>query len=376
MLQNLLLLTLSVLTLTVVPTGDTLIKREKLTVERLPDLNIARASHCIFYAGSELTVVGGHTSGFVPTPTAEYYSGGAWHLMETVYPHDDGMMVSLDGGRKVLIAGGHEKNLGIGQTFEAEMYYPATHSFDGFSCLDRKRAFSQGVELDSNKVLIVGNQQDNDAFEIFDGQKTFRHLKDVYAWRSAPYVLPISSGDAIVFGSVWNGQSNLPCETVDRLKSKPFRVPLLGVWMPFNFEQNCHACQSFTGKKATGEYTYLIGAFDVNGNVTIIQIEDTSFSLLPTANPLPISFGHDIITMNPSVVDTNSHRLYLVGYDTLSSVIVVAVEYDKRPAPVTIYISDPIPEYGNSSPLLTPDGDLVIVGGNVSDNFSPYSAVW
>lgn len=168
MLQNLLLLTLSVLTLTVVPTGDTLIKREKLTVERLPDLNIARASHCIFYAGSELTVVGGHTSGFVPTPTAEYYSGGAWHLMETVYPHDDGMMVSLDGGRKVLIAGGHEKNLGIGQTFEAEMYYPATHSFDGFSCLDRKRAFSQGVELYSNKVLIVGNQQDNDAFEIFD----------------------------------------------------------------------------------------------------------------------------------------------------------------------------------------------------------------
>lgn len=160
------------------------------------------------------------------------------------------------------------------------------------------------------------------------------------------------------------------------MNGKPFRAPLLGVWMPFNFEQNCHACQSFTGKKATGEYTYLIGASDVNGNVTIIQIEDTSFSLLPTANPLPISFGHDIITINPSVVDTNSHRLYLVGYDTLSRVIVVAVEYDKRPAPVTIYISDPIPQYGNSSPLLTPDGDLVIVGGNVSDNFSPYSAVW
>lgn len=50
----------------------------KMEVQRLPDLNIPRAGHAVFVVNGELTVVGGHTSGFVPTATAEYYSGGEW----------------------------------------------------------------------------------------------------------------------------------------------------------------------------------------------------------------------------------------------------------------------------------------------------------
>ena len=52
--------------------------------ERLPDLNIPRADHSVFVVGGEPTVVGGHTDGFVPTATAEYFSYGEWHLLETV----------------------------------------------------------------------------------------------------------------------------------------------------------------------------------------------------------------------------------------------------------------------------------------------------
>ena len=43
-----------------------------LQVERLADLHISRAGHVVFCANGEVTVVGGHTSGFVPTATAEY----------------------------------------------------------------------------------------------------------------------------------------------------------------------------------------------------------------------------------------------------------------------------------------------------------------
>ncbi len=57
---------------------------QTLEAERLPDLNIPRAGHNVFYVGGELTVVGGHTSGFVMTPTAEYFSDGAWHLVPTM----------------------------------------------------------------------------------------------------------------------------------------------------------------------------------------------------------------------------------------------------------------------------------------------------
>lgn len=370
--RRLLLLLACVLT-TAVAVGQ---KTEKLQVERLPDLNIARYSHCVFYANGELTVVGGHTSGYVPTATAEYYCDGAWHLMNAVYPHDDGMMVSLDGGRKVLIAGGHEKNLGIGQTFEAEMYYPETHSFDGFGCLDRKRALFQGVELDSGQVLIVGNHMGNDAIEMFDGRKFFRHVRDVLAWRSMPYVLPVSGGDVMIFGSVWNGQRSLPCDIVDRLNGEPFHVPLLAEWMPIVFEQNSHAVKSFIGNKEMSDYSYLISAFNDSGDVAIILVEDTCFSLLPTTCPLPIAYGRDVLNLSPAVVDTHAHRLYLVGIDTSSKVMVVAVDYDQRPAPVTLYTSDPLPNFGNSSPLLTPDGDLVVTGGIIDDNFTPLASVW
>ena len=51
----------------------------RIVPERLPDLNVPRCGHCIFYANGELTVAGGHTTNFVPTPTAEYLSDGAWH---------------------------------------------------------------------------------------------------------------------------------------------------------------------------------------------------------------------------------------------------------------------------------------------------------
>ena len=67
----------------------------KLQVERLSDLHIPRGDHSVFVANGELTVVGGHTSGFVPTATVEYFSNGEWHLLETVYPHDHGFSVVL-----------------------------------------------------------------------------------------------------------------------------------------------------------------------------------------------------------------------------------------------------------------------------------------
>ena len=41
----------------------------KVEAERLPDMNIPRSGHSAFLLNGEITVVGGHTSGFVLTPT-------------------------------------------------------------------------------------------------------------------------------------------------------------------------------------------------------------------------------------------------------------------------------------------------------------------
>lgn len=377
MLLSILLFIASIPLLAETPVGDTLLRQEMLTAERLPDMHIARAGHNVFYAGGELTVVGGHTAGYVLTPTAEYYSGGKWHLMPTVYPHDNGMSVVLGDGQRVLLAGGHEKNLGIGQQYEAEMYNATSHTFEGFGCMDRNRAFAQGVELGNGQVLISGNHKGNDALELFDGKKNFSHIKEVSTWHSAPYVLPIADDNAIVFGSVWRNQRFEPCDTVDRLKGEPFNVPLLKEWMPLLYCQYSHAQAAFIGNKAQGDYSYLVAAMNCDGEVAFIHIHDTVFSLLPTLSPIPTTtkWGH-IKYQSISVADTQARRAYLVGTDTTGRVYVVAVEYDQSPSPVTLYYTDPLPEFGNTTPIVTPDGDLIVTGGITDDNFTPFASMW
>lgn len=64
------------------------LQSQKIEVERLPDLNIPRGGHSLFCVNGEITVAGGHTNGFVPTPTAEYLKDGKWHVIQMVYNHD------------------------------------------------------------------------------------------------------------------------------------------------------------------------------------------------------------------------------------------------------------------------------------------------
>ena len=374
---NLLFIIAAILSPTLQPSADTTLRQEKLTIERLPDLNMPRYSHNVFYAGNELTVVGGHTSGFVLTPTAEYYEDGAWHLLNTVYSHDNGIAVVLDEGKRVLLAGGHEKNLGIGQTYEVEIYYPGTHSFEGFGCLDRNRALAQGVELSNGEVVITGNHQGNDAIEIFDGGRALRFVKDVEVWRPMPYVLPIGKEEAMVFGAVWRENRTLPCDTVSRLHGAPFRVPLLDDWIPIVTDQNSHCLSSFIGDKEAGDYSYIIAAQNGNGEIGFLLIQDTVFTLLSTTNPVPTEWGWGRIRYDRvAVADRTAQRAYLVGSDSTARVYVVAVEYGKHPAPITFYYSDPLPDFGNTTPVLTPDGNLVVVGGSIDNNFSLLSSVW
>ena len=115
-----------------------------VVAERLPDLTIPRSGHSTFFVNGELTVTGGHTTDFIPASTAEYYTDGTWHPMKMAYTHDNGFAVKTS-DNVVIIGGGHEKPLGIGQTFMLERYRAGKHSFDGFGCLDRQRALSSAT---------------------------------------------------------------------------------------------------------------------------------------------------------------------------------------------------------------------------------------
>lgn len=369
----------------------------KIEAERLPDLNMPRNAHATFCVNGEVTVVGGHTTHFVPTATAEYYRDGQWHMIETAYPHDNGICVMLRSG-KVLLAGGHAEPLGVGQTFPIEEYDPATHSFRGFSCLDTKRTLASGIELDSGKVVIAGNWYHDDCIEMFDGDRKFFRVKDVAIDRASPYILRTARDNALILGYGGTHGEMLLTDVVDRLKGEPLHVPLLRQWQPLFYVAPFCSSTGFIGDEATDDYSWLVPVENrsVVGDTTrwlttrpkaFLLVRDTVFSLLPTNTPFPVKsqFG-DILYYSPVIADRKAHRGYVHGIDKDNRHYVLCVEYDKTPAPLTLYYTDPLPETGFPEIVLTDNGDLMIVGGiNYnesiggvlgSDNFSPLASVF
>ena len=127
-----------------------------LQVERLASLNVPRGQHRTLMADGELTVIGGHTDGFRPVETLEYYANGAWHEVPMNYTHDNGFAVPLPDGT-VMVGGGSAEAFGIGQSWGAEIYDPSSHSARAVGILDRKRTLSSAYPLPDGRVIVAGN---------------------------------------------------------------------------------------------------------------------------------------------------------------------------------------------------------------------------
>ena len=363
----------------------------KIQPERLPDLNIPRTAHHVLCLNGEVTAIGGHTTAFIPTPTLEYYKDGEWHVLQMAYAHNDAIVVPLSSG-KVLIAGGYEKPLGIGQTYSTEIYDPVTHTFGDFGCLDRKRAQSMGVELDSGKVMIAGNWYHDDGIEMFDGHKSFAYVKDVETGYGHPFLLRTAKDDAIIFGSFSFKGDSLQSSKVERLKGDPVNVPLLEQWHPKCMYIPNSSADYFIGDAKKGIYSYLIPVENNDGQIAIAQVLNGEFSLLPTACAVPVKspWGQKIEYAGSLVVDRTAQRAYLVGRDILIQgddahdvnnrrIYILCIEYGKvqqgNGAPMTLYYTEPMAENVFHLPVVTKDGDLMIVGGNREDNYTPLSTV-
>ena len=351
-------------------------KMVKIVAERLPDLSIPRHSHCAFFSPQgELTVVGGHTKGFVPTPTAEYLKDGKWQVVPMVYCHDDGVCVPLHTG-KVLLAGGYERNLGIGQTFEVEMYDPATHTFNGFGCLDKRRTHVSGVELANGQVVISGNWYNEDAIATWNGGIYFESVSKVSVPRSSPYLFPISDDNIMVVADEQDNYGKpVDASIVDRMKGESFRVPLLEEWTPILLHHQTHA-----NACTIGDHQYLFPVHNKSGQMAIIEVRDTVFSLLPTACPIPVhtKFG-EIVWFTQIMVDREHQRAYMMGFNVEETKkFVLAINYAGRPATMKCYYTGQRMASSVTLPVLTPDGNLVITGGFDSNttNFDPTAEVW
>lgn len=340
--------------------------------ERLPDMIMPRSGHCIFFAGGELTVTGGHTTNFVVTQTAERFADGEWHLMDMAYPHDNGFAVVLRSG-EVLIGGGHSEELGVGQTYTLERYNPVAHTFEGFGCLDRRRVLANATQLADGCVIICGNHYANDAVGCYDGQPQVEHVKSLRQGRSNPYILPVAADDALILGANDIYDRRPDTVWVDRLKGDAFRVPLLEQW------RLVYTDQPFTSTAcAMADNSYLLMATNGGGQLGFVVVNDTTFSLLPTACPVPMKTRFGPVVYRGSVaVDRKRQRGYVVGADSLfRRQYILAVDYGQQPAALTLYYTDSLEHAAVAIPVLTPDGDLILAGGVPNNNYKPLSTVW
>ena len=348
----------------------------RIVPERLPSMNVPRSGHNIFYADGELTAAGGHTTNFVPTPTAEYYADGEWHLMDMAYSHDNGFAVVL-GSDEVVLGGGHAEPLGIGQTFMVERYQPSTHTFEGFGCLDRRRVLAAATLLADGRIIISGNHYADDAIGCFDGQSQVQHLRSVRQGRSNPYVLRIGGDEAFILGGNDERDRHLDTIYVDRLKGDAVRVPLLEQWRPVYTDQpfSSDACR-------IGHDTYLLTATDKTGQLAVFKVGNQQgepvISLLPTATPIPMQSQWGAIAYKgPVVVDSVRRRGYVIGVDSLYlRQYVLAIDYGQQPAGLTLCYTDPMEHAAITTPVVTPDGDLLLAGGIPGDNYKPLADVW
>lgn len=356
----------------------------KIEAKQMPDLNIARAGHVLFYANDELTVAGGHTDGFVPSPTAEYLKEGEWHPLQMVYNHDNALAIVLRNG-KVLLAGGSSEPIGIGQTFLSELYDPKSHTFDGFNSMQHKRTLASALELDSGQVVIAGNWYHQDGIEVFDSRlRRFHYLRNVNTSRATPIILQTAPDDALIFGNNSYRGDTLHTAYAYQLKGDSIHIPLFDTWHPL------HTCRNVSAIGKQGDYTYLFPVYNQEGQVAIATYQKGDFSLLSTSIPIPMKALSHVIEYNFNIlVDQHSQRAYLFGcnqdfHKSPNNPIqyyILAIDYAQalkgKPAPLTLYYTQPITGAIDAPPLLTPEGDIVMAGGFLNgSNFTPSKSVW
>ena len=358
----------------------------KIEAERLPDMNVPRSGHSLLLVNGEPTAIGGHTTNFVPTATIEYYKDGKWTLLPTAFTHDDGFAVQLSSGQ-VLIGGGHERNLGIGQSYEAELYDPLSRTCEGFGSLDTKRALASAIALDGNRAIITGNWYHDDAIEMYDGKGGFIPVKVTSCNRAYPYILRTAKDDAIIFTGLDAKGMHTPHPVIDRLQGEAYHEPLLEEWgLPKRYEK-IPTC-GFIGDKSKGDYSYLLLVENEQQQVAIAQVINGEFSLLPTDVPVPMTCKWGSIIYSSHIfADRQSHRAYVLGTDPdklslppkldSAPIYILTIDYTTEPARLTLGYTDVHDDFDIDFALMTNDGNLMMVGGvPTQNNFKPSAATW
>lgn len=358
---------------------------KKIAFERLPSLEAPRGNHQTIILNGEVTVVGGHTTGYKPLETLEYYKGGSWHSIPTTWPHDGGAFAQLPDG-KLFMAGGHAEAFGIGQSWGAEIYDASSHTFSPIGIMDRKRTQASAQLLPDGRVLIAGNWYGPDGIEVYTPGEGFSAIKELEPGWSFPSILVSSRDDVLLLGYL-DTYGNFAGTSVDRLQGPPLAVPLLEQWIPcFGYGASCDEFK-------IADYTYLILAYSrTDGRAAILKVSGEDFSVLELESPIPEAgpFGDGISWSGEPQVDRSARVAWIQGFDVPGRIYFARISYDAtfdggKASVQYYYAENGSEEFPKARALLLPGGKMFLAGGVAQaegadivtdDNFHPYADVY
>ena len=343
---------------------------QPLKVERLPDLNAPRGNHRTFVFGDEVVLIGGHTDGFKPIETAEYFSGGAWHTVPMLYPHMNGFAARLQDGR-ILIGGGSGEAFGIGHSWGTEIYDPASHSFTSPGIMTAKRAMPSALALADGRVLIAGNWHTEDSFETWSPESGFVPGEALDPGWAEPFILPASPDDVIIFGE-WDTFGNRPGGRIDHIGGQTEFDPFL---------DNCYPGANYSAlpeEFQIADYTYLLPIrYGAERSPVILKVDRGRFSLLETDRPLPEAGpdGNPVYWQHIQV-DRPSRIAWAEGFVPQTGTICLArvaydATFDGNPASVTLYYAGRAGGFPLNCAKLLPGGRFILAGGTGWKTDSP-----
>lgn len=296
-----------------------------LVYEQLPDMLTPRIGHQTFISGKDLIVVGGRTTGFKLTATAERYADGQWSSVSINNAHDGAFLVRVDNG--YMIGGGFSQDQGVGQTTSTSTFNSSSvNKLSDGPQLSTPRAMSKAVYVDG-KVYVSGNWYAEDkTLDMLDaGAREFKSVGSTSS-RSAPYMFYDNNGRIIVVSSNDNygksfgfytegGMDFLLSEVYDPSTSKtlPLILPFSPESYPMTLPDDASTDDyhvNFYGENlffilAKEESKYALYAFDSD--------EMKMYNLPELKIPTTDTAGQTITWRGSVIADETKQEVYLLG---------------------------------------------------------------
>lgn len=342
--------------------------------EDLPSMITPRLGHvCVATAEGDIVVVGGHTTGFELTSTAERFHNGQWESIYIGNPHDGASATVLPDG-KILVAGGFSSGWGVGQSTVCDVYDPATNSFSATGDMLQYRATSVGVLTgDGNNVLLSGNWYADDSnFELWNGS-SWSVVGSKYQSLTEPHAVSDGQGTVYVFGDTDNygGYCGMMVYKVDTRAQTVESVADTGLE---NYVPWYRRGEPSGSLLPDGRYLFAARDYEDYSSSKILCFDPFAAKVSEVVSlPASIEGVTDQITYSSDIIVNNSRgEAYAIGsYGAIGQWCLVVVNYNLTTGKQTVYYGgESVNSFASGTWTLHPiTGILIFTGGSESNNF-------